>query len=372
MQSLEDRIYQWFLKRSGKNVSGQVRSSDAMAKLYATNEPIALRKALRNLQTEGRLKFVAGPRGEPISSFITVIRPIVETLPHEYLWQTVLEGAGLSENDRDALYPIYAALEDFNVHHMEVLLAGLRRLRAEQHLIAGQPSFVVSASYLMGSSKLISSLDGKSLRLFGINTDQFPTRTPYVMVGGGGEAPQSVTLVENPIAFESAICSRASVQHAFVCTFGFGLSNSASEYGNQLAGVIETGGAIMLRRTAGPHTRFDNLLQHPKLHFWGDLDIAGMLIFERIASRIPYLKLSALYEPMIKAAANPACCHPYVTAVGKLGQKIFKPIRGDTKNMLGCCKKWAVDQEIVLPEEIELLAGRALDISVLGSITHPT
>jgi hypothetical protein len=51
---------------------------------------------------------------------------------------------------------------------------------------------------------------------------------------------------------------------------------------------------------------------------------------------------------------------------------MFKPIRGDTESMLGYCKKWAVDQEIVLPEEIELLAGRALDISVLGSVTHQT
>ena len=365
MPRLEDRIYQWFLKRSGKNLSGQVRSSDAMAKLYATNEPVALRKALKNLQAEGRLDFVVGPRGEPISSFITVIRPTVKTLPHEDLWQTVLDGAGLPEDDRIALRPIYTALEDFNARHMEVLVTGLKKLRAEQHLVAGQPSFVVSASYLMGSSKLFSSLDGKSLRLFGINLDQFPSRTPYVMVGGGGETPQAVILVENPIAFESAICSRASVQYAFVCTFGFGLSNLASEYGNQLAGVIETGGAIMLRRTAGPHIRFDNLLQHPEIHFWGDLDIAGMQIFERIASRIPHLKLSALYEPMIKAMANPTCRHPYVTAVGKPGQKIFKPARADTENMLGRCKQWAVDQEIVTPDEIEILAGRVLDMSVL-------
>lgn len=365
MPRLEDRIHQWFLKRSGKNVSGQVRTSDVMAKLCATiiNDPVALRKALKNLQAEGCLEFVAGPRGEPISSFITVIRPIVKTLPHEDLWQTVLEEADLSENDRVALHPLYTALESFNAHHMEVLLAGLRKLRAEQHLVAGQPSFVVSASYLMGSSKLISSLDVKSLRLFGIDLDQLPTRTPYVMVGGGGESPQTVILVENPIAFEGAMQSAASVRHAFVCTFGFGLSNSASEYGNQLAGAVETGGAILLRRTEGSHTSFDKLMRHPEIHFWGDLDIAGLQIFERIASRIPHLKLSALYEPMIKAAANPACRHPYVAAVGKAGQKThkaFKPTRRDTESMLGHCEKWAVDQELVSDYDIQMLAGAVL------------
>lgn len=245
--------------------------------------------------------------------------------------------------------------------HDTVLLTGLRKLRDEQHLVAGQPSFAVSASSLMGSSKLLSALDGKSLRLFGIDLDKFTARIPYVMVGGGGEAPQTVILVENPIAFEAAIQSAASVRHAFVCTFGFGLSNSASEHGNQLAGAIETGGAILLRRTEGLHTSFNKLIQHPEIHFWGDLDIAGLQIFERIASRIPHLKLSALYEPMIKAAANLACRHPYVAAVGKAGQKTFRPTRKDTEAVLGYCEKWAVDQEIVSDYDIQMLSGAVLE-----------
>jgi hypothetical protein len=363
MLKLEDRVYQWFLKRSGKNESGQVRTSGVMAKLcdVIENDPFALRKALQHLQSEGRLVFLADQRGEPISSFITVIRPVVDTPPHADRWRTVLESVNLPETNMAALHPLYTVLEDFNEQHMEVLLAGLIKLRDEQHLIAGQPSFVVSASYLMGSSKLLSTLDGKSLRSFGIDIDKFTTRTPYVMVGGGGETPQTVILVENPIAFEAAIQSAASIQHAFVCTFGFGLSNSASEYGNQLAGAIETGGAILLRRTEGLHTSFEKLIQHPEIHFWGDLDIAGLQIFERIASRIPDLKLSALYKPMIKAAANPAYRHPYVVAVGKAGQKTFKPTRKDTEAMLGCCEKWAVDQEIVSNCDIQMLSGAVLE-----------
>jgi hypothetical protein len=363
MPKLEDRVYQWFLKRSGKNESGKVRTSDVMARLCAdiANDPVALRKALQHLKSEGRLVFTAEMRGEPISPFITVIRPVVDVPPHADRWRTALEGADLPKTSMAALHPLYTALEDFNAHHMEVLLAGLRKLRDEQHLVAGQPSFVVSASYLMGSSKLLSMLDGKSLRIFGIDIDKFTARTPYVMVGGGGETPQTVILVENPIAFEAAIQSTASIQHAFVCTFGFGLSNSASEYGNQLAGAIETGGAILLRRTEGLHTSFEKLIQHPEIHFWGDLDIAGLQIFERIASRIPDLKLSALYKPMIKAAANPAYRHPYVVAVGKAGQKTFKPTRKDTEAMLGYCEKWAVDQEIVNNCDIQMLSGAVLE-----------
>lgn len=364
MPKYEDRIYQWFLKRSGKNESGKVRTSRIMGKLCSeiANDPIAIRRALLNLQSQGHLAFSADPRGEPISPFITVIRPVTDTPAHATQWQTVLEESGLSENNIAALYTLYNALGDFNIEHMEILLAGLRKLRDEQHLVAGQPSYVVSATYLMGSSKLLSTLDGKSLRLFGIDIDKFTARTPYVMVGGGGKAPQSVILVENPIAFEVAIQSTASIRHTFVCTFGFGLSNSASEYGNQLAGAVEAGEAVLLRRTEGLHTSFENLMQHPEIHFWGDLDSAGLQIFERIASRIPHLKLSALYDPMIKAATNPACSHPYVVAVGKAGQKPFKPTRKDTEAMLGYCEKWAVDQEIVNDYDIQIFSGAALEL----------
>jgi hypothetical protein len=363
MPKYEDRIYQWFLKRSGKNESGKVRTSGVMGKLCAeiANDPIAIRRALLNLQSQGHLVFSADPRGEPISPFITVIRPVTDMPVHADRWQTILGDSGLPENSIAALYPLYNALEDFNAEHMEILLAGLRKLRDEQHLLTGQPSYVVSATYLMGSSKLLFALDAKSLRLFGIDIDKFTARTPYVIVGGGGKAPQSVILVENPIAFEVAIQSAASIRHTFVCTFGFGLSNTQSEYGNQLAGAIEAGGATLLRRTEGLHTSFEQLLLHSEIHFWGDLDIAGLQIFERIASRIPHLKLSALYNPMIKAVANPVYSHPYVVAVSKAGQKAFKPIRNDTKAVLKYCEKWAVDQEIVSSHDIQIFSGSALE-----------
>ena len=363
MQELEERIYRWFLKRSTKSASGKVRTSGVMARLCKeiSSDPIAIRQALLNLQSEGQLLFTADPRGEPISSHITVIRPTTQASEHENSWRTVLAEAGLSDMDQSALYPIHMALEDFSVEGMEILLAGLIKLRNKQHQIAGQPAFIVSASYLMGSSKLLSTLDGKSLRVFGIDIDKFPSRPPYVMVGGGGTSPESLILVENPIAFETAIQSQASDRHTFLCTFGFGLSNSSSEYGNQLASVIETGRAILLRRLEGPHISFDELICHPEIHFWGDLDIAGLQIFERIAYRIQNLKLSALYEPMIKATEHSVSRHPYVAAVGKAGQKSFQPTRKDTAAMLEICVKWAVDQEIVNGNDVLIFAGATLE-----------
>jgi hypothetical protein len=36
-------------------------------------------------------------------------------------------------------------------------------------------------------------------------------------------------------------------------------------------------------------------------YFWGDLDQAGLAIYLTLRSRIPHLRLSALYKPMIAA-----------------------------------------------------------------------
>jgi len=48
-------------------------------------------------------------------------------------------------------------------------------------------------------------------------------------------------------------------------------------------------------------------------------------------------------------------------AVGKAGQKTFKPARNDTEAILGHCEKWAVDQEIVSNYDIQMFSGAVLE-----------
>ncbi len=64
-----------------------------------------------------------------------------------------------------------------------------------------------------------------------------------------------------------------------------------------------------------------------------------------------------------QAAQSHLTRHPYVAGVGKEGQlnangKLFKPTRDETRAILEHCQQWAVDQEIVSREEIEMLAGK--------------
>jgi hypothetical protein len=110
------------------------------------------------------------------------------------------------------------------------------------------------------------------------------------------------------------------------------------------------------------------LLTAKNLYFWGDLDMAGMQIFERIAAKVPHLQLSALYGPMIEAIQDPERRHPYAAATGKSGQKLSRSNRQDVQKILFYCEHHAVDQEIVLPGDIELLAGKALDVSALETV----
>jgi hypothetical protein len=365
MNNLEERIYGWFLKRVGRAKSAKVLAKTSIAKLCAeiNGDPLEIRRVMDRLRRNGQLEFTAATNGEPISSYITVNCPIEAVVQHAELWKHTLNNySDLNPAEKLALEPIYMHLEGFSSGDMIILLDGLRALRGAQASHKGDYGFSVSAKYLLGSSKLLSKFESRYLKAFGIDTDLFQDRPPYVVVGGNGEQPEAVILVENPISFEVAVQSEAAKRCAFVCTFGFGLSNHGNEFGYQLAGVVETGNAITLRRTEGSCMDFRTLLGHKNCHFWGDLDSAGMHIFMRLKLRLPLLRLSALYRPMISALGDPHNNHPYVASTGKVGQIPF--LAGDP---IACelgrlCRERSVCQEIVHPIEIQDLAGKVIDV----------
>ena len=337
---------------------------------------LTIRQCLGRLAKERWLEGVS-PDGLPFSQVKCIgYVPIEQPNPDLKRWQSVMEKAGqLTEQEREALAPLSTKLSEFTDSELEHILNGLIQLRSNLSTEIHRPNFLVSAKYLLGSSKLLSSLSGRAMKAFGIDTDGFSSHPPYVVAGGSAN-PEMVVLIENPASFELAMNTRAVKHCAFIATFGFGLSKQSEDYGNQLAELAKGGfnGAITLIREGSDCPPAKTLLTHSNIVFWGDLDIAGMQIYERIVSIVPHLRLSAMYEPMIEAIQNVDRRHPYVTATGsgKPGQKLYQSNRQDIQQILAYCERYAVDQEIVLPEEIELLAGRALDISVLENIILPT
>jgi hypothetical protein len=361
---LEASIYEWLCKKVRGNDANRIRTKTALSKLGTdiSHDAIEIRKALLALRADGKVEYSTGSHGEPISAFITVIPPKVEIPAYVTGWRAVLEQSGLPNDDLLALEPIACSLDGFSKGDMERLLAGLVRLRKEQTQVYGQCDFNVSAAYLLGSSKLLSALDSRSLRAFGIAKDQFPTRAPYVVVGGNTDSPVAVILVENPIPFETAVRSAAE-RCLFICTFGFGLSAATNDYGNQLAGIIENGRAVMLNRSHGAAPTLQAILGHPAVQFWGDLDTAGMQIFQRLVAAIPQIKLSGLYKPMIEAAKDPLRRHPYTAVTGKEGQSRMAVQTNDAyvRGLLTACKDFGVDQEVVTQAEISEWAREILD-----------
>lgn len=341
----------------------------------ATGEDaISVRQALARLAKAGWLSGVATD-GTPFGQVrITGEVPAKVIDPAQACWTDVMRAASFADYEIKALAGCWKNLNGFKHEDMKALANGLLRLKNEQATLEGLPSYLVSARYLLGSSKILSEMGSRALNAFGIDVSCFPNHPPYVVVGGCA-GPQTVVLVENPASFELAIKTDAFNRCAFIATYGFGFSKQNDDHGKQLAELAETGfdHSITLMRQGSNCPPARALLTHPNIVFWGDLDMAGMQIFERIASKVPHIQLSALYGPMVKAIQDPERRHPYVAATGsgKPGQKLFQSSRPDVRTMLAYCEQYAVDQEIVLPEEIELLAGQALDVSNLGKIIPP-
>lgn len=326
---------------------------------------ISVQQALARLSRE---KWIAGvaANGEPFAAVkITGEVPPPPSNPELDRWRRVLDHAGLDEQDVAALLPLHKGLACFDAGHQQAILQGLRNLRENVEDEAGRHRFVVSARYLVGSSKLLDAMPAAALKAFGIRVDRFPSHPLYVVAAGCAK-PETVVLVENPAAFEQAVATGAAQRCAFIATFGFGLSKGEDDYGRQLTGLVEErfAGAITLVREGSSCPTARELLNHPNITFWGDLDVAGIEIFQRLRRAVPGLRVSALYQPMLEALGRPDGSHPYVPSVGKQGQydrdMVVRCEDRITERLIAKCAMRGVDQECVQPVQIEQHAAYAL------------
>lgn len=328
---------------------------------------ITVRQSLAKLAREKWIEGVSS-LGDPVGQ-VKIVGEVPPPPPNPSLdaWQAVLDESVLSDGDKRALTPLHKPLACFNQEELGDILKGLLRLRENMGQEAGNHRFVVSARYLIGSSKLLDSMPSVALKAFGIQIDRFPSHPLYVVAAGCAN-PETVVLVENPAAFEMAVATDAAQRCAFIATFGFGLSKSEDDYGRQLARLVEErfAGAITLVREGSSCPTARELLNHPNITFWGDLDVAGIEIFQRLRRAIPGLRFSAMYQPMLEALERRAESHPYVASVGKPGQRDrHATVRCDdtmTEKLIARCAMRGVDQECVQPMHIELHAADSLPL----------
>lgn len=293
-------------------------------------------------------------RGEPIGRVVVSVQQT--RTPCEEVLIGVMHDMGADPTDQEVLIALSDSLDGWAVEDMQRLLSGLVALRKDIPLLEGQSRYLVSAKYLLGSSKLLDALPSPILRKFGINLDLLMGPPSYIITAGPC-SPDCVVLVENPQAMEAALQTCMGSKVAWVATFGYGLSRSGNEYGRQLASLIEENNRLTALVRQGTPPPLESLLQHTEVYFWGDFDREGFQIYWRLRSSIPQLKLSGLYHPMRDMIEDGDNNHAYNRLVAKQKQSIWQCSDLNVRKMLELCESRAVDQEAVSLSDIEMYAA---------------
>lgn len=309
---------------------------------------------LRMLRDTGEVACRDWHRGEPIGRVELSIQQVRSLC--EEAWIGIIHDMVADSEDQEVLIALSDKLEGLAVDDMKRLLSGLMALREDLPLLKGQSRYLVSAKYLLGSSKLLDALPSPLLRKFGINLDLLIGPPSYIITAGSS-SPACVVLVENPQAMEAALQTHLGSKIAWIATFGYGLSRSGNEYGRQLASLIEENNRLTALVRQGTPPPIERLLKHPEIYFWGDFDREGFQIYWRLKSKISQLQLSGLYHPMRAMIENTDNHHAYNQLVAKPNQNIWQCSDMEIQQMLDLCESRAVDQESVVLSDIEKYAA---------------
>lgn len=335
----------------GKGLVGRVAEKAGI-------DPVEAKIVLGKLARQGVIKGVSN-HGEAFGRVsMAVAAPARKEPASLILWREAMRVSGLSDVEVEALAPCHDRLEGFSDSDLRDLARGLSAMRETQAEERNTPRFVVSARYLLGSSKLLGSLPALSLRSFGIDIDSFPDAIPQVITAGP-KSPEAVLLIENPHSFEEAVTAGCAERLGLVVTFGYGLSRSGEAYGNRLTeSVDEADRLVPLVRVGNPPSP-RALFGYPRIFFWGDLDREGLRIYASLRKRIPALRASALYLPMVEAMKS-GKSHPYTKATAKEKQGTADKVPDDVARLVLLCSERGVDQEIIGRDDIASLASYSL------------
>jgi hypothetical protein len=182
-------------------------------------------------------------------------------------------------------------------------------------------------------------------------------------VVAGPTNPTAVLLIENTTTFEVAVRAGLASTVRLIAAYGYGLNMMMdSVAGWSLVDSISSGNYEVLSRHGGPHP-IGTLFSHSNIFFWGDLDLEGLRIAFALRTKIPALRLSQLYVPMLEALSSEDTSHPYSKVAGKANQAAWQPIGNPLFDRLAQqCAVRAVDQEILSSDLIVRLGAAALDI----------
>jgi hypothetical protein len=272
----------------------------------------------------------------------------------ELRWRSSVDALIAGEGERDAYYAFWPSLDSWPADSYADLISEIEALRRSKP--NGTAGYLFSASGRLASSKLLFGLPKAPLRNLGIDVDTLAPGPTYFIITGPSD-PESVVLVENPNAFERAVSAAGDLPVAWISAYGFGAM--ALDSGQRLAaGVADPSKVIAVVRGGSPPP-LNALLAKDRLLYWGDLDRAGLQIYQAIRAKLPRLRLSALMQPMIDVILAGGG-HPYVELTGKPRQKEWMCDDPEVAALLSICAYRAADQEYLADVQIRILAMDAL------------
>lgn len=304
--------------------------------------------------------------GHPLQGRVYLNLTPLPREPHIQWWEDVVDAASLTTEAKKVLRKTNVAnrIRGLSRPEMERVLNGLIRLGTSSQ--SGATEYVASANSLLSSSKLMGVFGKAERDALGLNGNSFKASPKYIAVAGP-KHPKCVLYIENPQSFEQAIEAGVSETIALVSVYGYGLASMAKKEIESFWGEsIGSEGAslIPLVRSDSPPS-LDKLFRMQDSFWWGDLDLAGVDIFQRLKVRLPALQFSALYAPMVEIIQDGGG-HPYIKCTGKEDQ--LKRFTGtawwepEAKKLAQICSHHAVDQEAVSILDIKEMADMPLNI----------
>ena len=154
------------LKRIGRGRSflqGKSLDEKLMRKTKLPRDVVL--NGLKLLQEKKEISCDSWFRGAPISKVYLQIEDNFSTEQLE--WYKVLAYEGVANEDKLVLAPLADYVVDLNKKDQCLLLKGLFQIRETFEELKGKSAYLVSARYLLGSSKLLGALPANILHSFG-------------------------------------------------------------------------------------------------------------------------------------------------------------------------------------------------------------
>lgn len=313
---------------------------------------------LGKLQRDGRISGSVNGKGDLFGQIIVIGElPKRELSTTEQAWKQALIEEGLFE-DTESLMNCASVVQGLSSDDLKSLLNGIKELKKTAKSTSTQDPYVASARYLLGSAKALQRLG----TAFSVPFSQFAGRAAYVVAAGPKE-PECILFIENQASFEMFCTSEVVSSAMGVMTFGYGLSWSG------IADSIGRRNIVQLIRTGTP-PELTEVIQQTPCYFWGDLDREGLNIFLQLKAKIPQLRLSALYLPMIDMVKDMSRSHPYCQLAEKVNQRLLTSEDALVSKLAELCSNRAVDQEALDISEFLSLYRKELSEDLSADQSH--